>query len=230
MSEIHTSGVDEARQASFPVKILVYLFFSVVGLSVPFVLDTGVTPVWLESLLKGSAGHGQTWQFMGATAFFVAAIIGLRWTAERFNMPILDRVAYIAVSTIVIGLFGFAAVFVWAGLSDVTGSRFLASTIIPAIAIVTAAVVAAAHKSREITEGTTKPNFLYDWAWSNGMVSGGLCCSLIASFAIVALLFSLAEHHLLPLLFSNALLTERDNAGPMRVQGSVWLVLQLGWT
>jgi hypothetical protein len=69
-----------------------------------------------------------------------------------------------------IGLVCFGAIFVLAGLSDVIGSRLAALAILLLVAIATAAIVFAAHRSQVPTSTISKRQLLSDWAWSLTMV------------------------------------------------------------
>jgi hypothetical protein len=98
-----------------------------------------------------------------------------------------------------IGLVCFSAIFVLAGLSDVIGSEFAALAIFLLVAVATAAIVLAAHRSQVPKSTVSKQQLLSEWAWSLTMVLCGLFLSLLPSFSIASLLVSLAEHQLLPL-------------------------------
>ena len=128
-----------------------------------------------------------------------------------------------------IGLVCFGAIFVLAGLSDAIGSRLAALAILLLVAVATAAIVLAAHRSQVPTSTISKRQLLSDWAWSLTMVLGGLFLSLLPSFSIAFLLVSLAEHQLLPAAFGGALLEVRGASGGMSIVGAIWFTFQLSW-
>jgi hypothetical protein len=122
-----------------------------------------------------------------------------------------------------IGVFLFGALVALAVMSDLVGSGQVALAILVSVAVTVAAIVLASHQSRTATDTVS---ILSDWARSFGMALGGMVGGFQASFWIVALTLSLAEHRLLPEAVGSALLRESDRTS---VLAWIWLVPQLSW-
>lgn len=85
------SGFGE--QSGSPIKAALWLVIAVIGLASPGIISSGWAPGWLEWLLKGSGGNGQSWQFLGAMSLGIALIEGLRVASVRFDRPALWRMS-----------------------------------------------------------------------------------------------------------------------------------------
>jgi hypothetical protein len=133
--------------------------------------------------------------------------------------------------SVVVGVvfIGVASILVLAGMSDAVGSELVAFAILFFIAVVVGSVVLASRRRQVTTSGASQGEFLSDWMWSIVMVLGGLFLSFMAAFFITALLFSLAEHRLLPAAIGASLHEAHREWGGMSIVGVAWFVLQLAW-
>jgi hypothetical protein len=153
-------------------------------------------------------------------ALCIGSVAALQWAAERFSLKFpLYIVAPMGIA-IAFGIGGLAVAFVWAGLSDATGSGLVASLLLVLIASAVGNVVLAAQR-QDYLATDHKLEFLRDWMWSVAMVIGGLFLTMLPSFQIGFLLVALAEHRLLPTGLSNAILSARSQVMPWS-----WLALQ----
>jgi hypothetical protein len=224
MSDEHSAAPLAAQPPSFPVGAVVWLLIALVGVSAPFLLETGIAHTAVEWLLKGSGGHGQGWQALGAVALCISLMHMLQWAALRFNLKLLAYLAVFIALAVAIGIAIFAVVLTWAGLADTIGNGFVGGFLLLLIAGAVGVVVLAAHRSQAAPAVFDKLSFLQDWAWSLAMVIGGLVASLLASFVIGGLLLGMTEHQLLPSSLSGSILVTRRHVFVL-----VWLALQTFW-
>jgi hypothetical protein len=123
----------------------------------------------------------------------------------------------------------FGVTFVLAGITDAIGSRVTAVAILMSLTVAVAAIVLAANRQRAVPGTISYSGVVSDWARSLVIVLGAVLTTWFASFYIVALLISLAEHQLLPVAFGGTLLEARREAGAMSIVGLVWLGFQFAW-
>ena len=65
------------------VRSCLWFAFGALGLSSPYLLEAGIGPDWFQWLLKGSGGHAQSWQALGAIATALGLMETLTWISER---------------------------------------------------------------------------------------------------------------------------------------------------
>jgi hypothetical protein len=126
----------------------------------------------------------------------------------------------------VIGLFIFGALIALAIMTDLVGSGQIALAILVSAAVAVAAIVLASHRSRGATDLTST---ISDWGRSAGMVLGGMVGGFQASFWIMTLMLSSAEHQLLPQGIGTALLATYPQSDRTSILAAVWLAPQLCW-
>jgi len=85
------------------------------GLSSPYLLEAGIGPDWFQWLLKGSGGHAQSWQGLGALVTALGLVETLAWMSERTGIAAFGFAAnclrVLFVIGITVGCIGFVAIF-----------------------------------------------------------------------------------------------------------------------
>ena len=138
----------------------------------------------------------------------------------------LSLAVNIVALVILIGLFCFWGLFTLAIMSDLVGSGLLAVAILASVGIAVATIVLAAHRRQAATDPAS---ILYDWGRSFAMALGAMLGGFAASFYILTLLLSMAEHRLLPAGIGSALLAAQRETDRTSILAVVWLAPQLCW-
>ena len=137
MNAAYEATVQRVHERLYPppsaLRACVWFGFGALGLSAPHLLEAGVGPDWFQWLLKGSGGHGQSWQALGALALAVGLIEILTWVSERTGIAafgfVSDCLRVVLLAGAALVALGFVALFGALMLGMISGwlSPFLPS-------------------------------------------------------------------------------------------------------